>query len=115
LREAKQQGDILIVMLNSDSSIKQYKSKDRPINNEKNRAEVMAALEMVDYVTIFSETTPIKTLELLKPNVHVNGKEYGENCVEAETVRKNGGRLHLVDRLGDFSTTNLINKINKSC
>lgn len=114
LREAKKQGDILIVMLNSDSSIKKYKGKDRPINSEKDRVTVMSAFEMVDFVTLFSETTPINTLELIKPDVHVNGAEYGENCIEAKTVKKNGGRLHLVERIGLFSTTNLIKQINKT-
>ena len=111
LEEANEQGDILIVGLNSDSSIKKYKDPKRPVNKEQYRAELVAALEMVDYVTIFDETTPIQLLEVIKPDVHCNGEEYGEECIEAETVRKNGGRIHLIKKFGDFSTTEIIRRI----
>lgn len=109
LEEAKKQGDVLIVGLNSDSSIKQYKSEFRPINNEEHRAEFIAGLESVDYVFIFDETVPMPFLEEICPDVHCNGIEYGENCIEAETVKKYGGRIHLTKRY--FSTTELIQKI----
>ncbi len=111
LEEAKRQGDILIVGLNSDASVKKYKDENRPVNRQEHRAEMLAALEMVDFVTIFYEVNPIALLEAIKPHVHCNGAEYGENCIEAETVRKNGGRLHLIKRFGDFSTTEMIRKI----
>lgn len=114
LKEAKKQGNVLVVMLNSDKSIKKYKSKDRPINKEKNRAEVVAALEFVDYVTVFPETTPIKTLDMIKPDVHANGEEYGKDCIEAKTVNKYGGRLYLIKKFRDFSTTGMIRKIKKA-
>jgi len=114
LNEAKKQGNILVVMLNSDSSISEYKSKDRPINKQEYRAEVLAALEAVDYITIFDETTPIKTLEMIKPDIHANGSEYGKECVEAKTVKKHGGKLHLINRIGNFSTTEMIKKIKKA-
>ena len=113
LKEAKQQGDILIVGLNSDCSVKENKGAKRPINNENDRAAVLAALEMVDYVTIFNEKTPIQLLERIKPNIHVNGEEYGENCIEAETVKKHGGKIHLVKLKKGFSTTDIINEISK--
>lgn len=112
LNEAKQQGDVLIVGLNSDSSVKQNKGPKRPINNEKDRATVLAALEMVDYVVIFNEKTPIELLEAIKPHVHINGEEYGENCIEAPTVKKHGGRIHIAKLKEGYSTTNLIKKIN---
>lgn len=114
LREAKAQGDVLIVGLNSDSSVKQNKGVERPINNENNRAEVLAALEMVDYVIIFNEKTPIPLLGIIKPNVHVNGEEYGKNCIEAETVKKYGGKLQIVKLKEGYSTTNLIKKIKET-
>lgn len=114
LKEAKSQGDILIVGLNSDSSVKQNKGPKRPINNENDRATVLATLEMVDYVTIFNKKTPIELLEVIKPNVHVNGEEYGENCIEAETVRKYGGKIHLIKLKEGYSTTNIIKKIKKT-
>jgi glycerol-3-phosphate cytidylyltransferase len=114
LKEAKAQGDILIVAINSDSSIKANKGPSRPINNENNRANILAALRMIDYVTIFNEKTPIRLLEQIRPNVHCNGEEYGENCIEAETIRKNNGKIHLIKLKQGFSTTNIINKIRES-
>ncbi len=111
LQEAKKQGDILIVGLNSDFSIKKYKNRNRPIIPEQYRAETLAALGCVDYITIFSEKDPRELLSIIKPDVHANGEEYGENCIEADIIRKNGGRLHLVPLFEDFSTTNLIKKI----
>ena len=111
LQEAKQQGDVLIVGLNSDSSVKENKGEERPINNEENRALVLAALECVDYVVVFDEKTPLKLMEVIRPNVHVNGEEYGEDCIEAPIVKKFGGKIHLVKKYKDFSTTKLIEKI----
>jgi len=111
LTEAKQQGDILIVGLNSDESVKENKGSQRPINNENNRAQILAALETVDYITIFNEKTPIKLLEMIKPNIHANGSEYGENCLEAETVKKYGGKIHIIKLKEGFSTTDIIQRI----
>lgn len=111
LSEARKQADCLIVALNSDISIKQYKSSDRPIIPLQNRIEMMAALEMIDYVTWFDEVDPRALLSKIKPDVHVNGAEYGENCIEAEVVRIGGGRLHLVDRIEGLSTSTIIQKI----
>lgn len=103
--------DLLVVALNSDTSIQQYKSPDRPIISLEYRLQMMAALGFVDFVTYFNETDPIKLLSLIKPDVHVNGAEYGENCVEAETVKQYGGRIQVVDLVDGLSTTNIINKI----
>lgn len=114
LKEAKERGDVLIVGLNSDRSVKENKGEKRPINNEKDRAIVLAALEMVDYVTIFDEKTPIELLEIIKPDVHVNGEEYGENCIEALIVKKYGGKVYIVKLKKGFSTTNLIKKIKET-
>jgi len=114
LKEAKEQGDILIVGLNSDSSVNLNKGNNRPINNEKNRAEILAALQYVDYIVIFQEKDPIKLLEIIKPDIHVNGEEYGENCIEADVVKKYGGKIYLIKKYGDFSTTNLIKKISSN-
>lgn len=112
LEEAKKQGDILIVGLNSDSSVKKNKGPERPINNQENRAEMLVALECVDYVVIFDEEDPRRLLSIIKPDVHANGEEYGYNCIEAETVRKYGGKIHLIKNYGGFSTTKLINIVN---
>lgn len=112
IHEASTVADVLIVALNSDSSIKQYKSPDRPIIPLKYRAELMAALEFVTYVTWFEETDPIKILSLIKPDVHVNGAEYGQNCIEAPTVKAHGGKIHIVPLVPGLSTSQIITKIN---
>jgi len=109
--EASKQADRLLVALNSDRSIQQYKSPDRPIIPLSYRLEMMAALEFVDFVTWIEETDPIALLSKIKPDVHVNGAEYGTNCIEAETVRINGGRLHLVERIPSLATSAIIQKI----
>lgn len=109
--EAKKQGDILIVGINSDNSVKAYKDPNRPINPEIARAEVVAALEMVDYVFLFDDLIPNRWLETIKPQVHCNSSEYGKNCVEKPVLDKIGARLHLVERGEDgLSTTELIKK-----
>lgn len=109
--EASLQADIFIMALNSDSSIKKYKSPLRPIIPLEYRLKMVAALEFVDYVTSFEETNPIEILSKIKPDVHVNGAEYGENCIEAECVKKNGGRLHIVNLVPGLSTSTIIEKI----
>lgn len=114
LHQASKQADRLIVALNSDSSIQQYKSQERPIIPLTYRLEMIAALEFVDYVTWFDETDPRALLEKIKPDVHVNGAEYGANCIEAGVVQMNGGRLHLVERIPSLATSTIIEKI-KQC
>jgi rfaE bifunctional protein nucleotidyltransferase chain/domain len=109
--EASKQADTLIVALNSDHSIQQYKSIHRPIISLDYRLQMMAALGFVDYVTWFDETDPRALLNLIKPDVHVNGADYGENCIEAEVIKQNGGRLHLVGLVPGLSTTQITKKI----
>ncbi len=111
IHEASKQADRLIVALNSDQSIQKYKSPNRPIIPLSYRLEMMAALEFVDYVTWFDEIDPIQLLSCIKPDVHVNGAEYGHQCIEAQTVQAHGGRLHLVDRIPSLATTAIIDKI----
>src|SRR3990167_5966950 len=111
IHEASKQADRLIVALNSDQSIQQYKSPNRPIISLAHRLEMVAALEFVDYVTWFEETYPIALLSKIRPDVHVNGAEYGANCVEATTVQAGGGRLHLVDRIPNLATSLILEKI----
>lgn len=114
IHEASKQADRLIVALNSDESIRQYKSADRPIIPLEFRLEMVAALEFVDYVTWFDETDPRGILARIKPDVHVNGAEYGGSCIEAETVKTHGGKIHLVDRIPSLATSAIIEKI-KQC
>ncbi len=109
--QASQLADILIMPLNTDASIQAYKDEKRPIVPLKYRLQMMAALGFVDYVTWFGETNPIKILEIIQPDIHVNGPEYGENCVEAETVKRYGGVIHIVDKIDGLSTSALIDKI----
>lgn len=113
IHEASLQAEILIVALNSDSSVKAYKSPLRPIIALESRLQMMAAIEFVDYVTFFDEPDPCAVLKKIRPDVHVNGIEYGKDCIEAETVKRGGGRLHLVPRLANLATSTIIEKIKK--
>ena len=111
---AADQADLLLVALNTDSSIQRYKSPSRPIVPLEDRLQMVAALGCVDAVTYFDETDPRALLERIKPDVHVNGAEYGKDCLEAETVKRHGGRIHIVELVPGRSTTDLIAKI-RSC
>ncbi|WP_068466857.1 adenylyltransferase/cytidyltransferase family protein [Candidatus Protochlamydia phocaeensis] len=111
--EASQLGDVLIVALNTDQSIKQYKSPKRPLIPLEYRMQMMAALGFVDYVTWFDETDPCRLLSIIKPDIHVNGSEYGENCIEADTVKAGGGRIHIVPLIPGLSTSSIIRKIQE--
>lgn len=111
LNQAHQRGDVLIVGLNSDASVRSYKGPDRPIVTERRRAEMLLALRMVDYVHIFDEPDPIAFLKELRPDVHVNGSEYGKDCIESDTVKRGGGEIHIVSRLPGLSTSSLIDAL----
>lgn len=114
LQAAKALGDVLIVGLNSDSSVKQYKSDKRPVIGESDRAEMLAALACVDYVTVFTETDPRNFLELVKPNVHTKSGDYdAEKMVETPTVRKNGGEVRIMPFVAGKSTTSIIERIRE--
>ncbi len=109
--EASCTGDVLIIALNTDRSIQEYKSPLRPIIPLQYRLQMMAALGFVDYVTWFDETDPRRILGIIKPDVHVNGAEYGPNCIEAETVRSHGGKIHIVELIPGLSTSQILQKI----
>ncbi len=109
IKEAKKQGDILIVCLNSDASVKKYKGPTRPINSQNLRAKVLADIPEVDYVVIFNEINPKKILSKIKPDIHCVGRDWGKNCVEKGVVEKNGGKIHVAKWLNGFSTSKLIN------
>jgi D-beta-D-heptose 7-phosphate kinase/D-beta-D-heptose 1-phosphate adenosyltransferase len=111
LREARQQADVLIVGLNSDASIRGNKGPDRPLIGQEDRAAMLLALRDVDFVHVFDEPIPNAFIDAVRPDVHVNGAEYGEQCVEADTVRACGAQLHLVGRLPGLSTTDLIHRL----
>ncbi len=115
LEEAKEQGEILFVGVNSDDSVKRLKGPTRPINNENDRAEMLAGLKPVDYVVIFSEDTPVELISELKPSIHVKGGDYKkEELPETEVVEKNGGEVRILSLVEGKSTTNIVNKISES-
>jgi D-beta-D-heptose 7-phosphate kinase/D-beta-D-heptose 1-phosphate adenosyltransferase len=111
LKEAKQQGDVLVVGLNSDSSVRANKGPKRPIVPEAQRADMLLAIRYVDYVHIFDEHVPMAFIAAVRPDVHVNGAEYGEDCVESVVVREIGARLHLVSRIEGLSTSGVIGRL----
>ena len=112
LEQAKKLGDILIVGVNTDRSVKQNKGDKRPINDEKSRASVLAALESVDYVFLFNEKDPRNWLDRLKPNIHVKAGDYKLNqIIEKGVVENNGGKIVIVKAEEQYSTTKIINKI----
>jgi D-beta-D-heptose 7-phosphate kinase/D-beta-D-heptose 1-phosphate adenosyltransferase len=114
LREAKKQGDILILGLNSDESVKALKGEKRPLIPEKERADVIASLESVDYVTIFHELTPLELIEYLRPDVLVKGGDWkAEEVVGRESMGKWGGKLIIIPEIKGSSTTDIIEKIKK--
>lgn len=113
IQEAKNQGDILILLLNSDLSIKSYKGPSRPIVPQDQRAQMLVALEAVDFVVVFDEINPKILLEAIKPDIYCNGSDWGENCIERATVEENGGKIYVLKWQDGFSTTELIEKIIK--
>jgi rfaE bifunctional protein nucleotidyltransferase chain/domain len=112
LQASRQLGDLLVVAVNSDSSVRQLKGENRPLVPEEERAEMLAGLECVDYVVTFSELTPISLLSELKPNIHVKGGDYKlEQLIERDVVEANGGKVIVGLNVPGKSTTNLIQVI----
>lgn len=116
LQDARALGDMLVVGVNSDDSVRKLKGQERPIVPEFERMEVLAALECVDYVTIFTEDTPIELIRAIKPDVHVKGGDYHpENLPESDAVRSVGGRIEVIPYTSteteSRSTTSLIGKM----
>jgi rfaE bifunctional protein nucleotidyltransferase chain/domain len=109
---ARRQGDALVVGLNSDSSVRRLKGPTRPVRTERERAYVLAALEMVDAVVIFEQDTPLELIKALEPDVLVKGGDYTEaNVVGAEEVRSMGGRVVIVPLTPGHSTTAIVEKL----
>ena len=112
LREAKDRGDILVVALNSDSSVRSLKGRGRPILEEKERAEILSAFSFVDYVTFFDELNAEKVLLALRPDIHAKGSDYTEDTVpEKETVQHYGGSIAITGGPKVRSTSQLIEEI----
>lgn len=114
LEKTKTFGDYLIVLLNSDKSVKSIKGPTRPVNNELDRAEVLSALRCVDYVVLFDEDSPRNLLDEMKPDVYTKGADYNMDTLpEADIMKKNGTKVEFIDFVEGKSTTNIINKMKK--
>ncbi len=114
LNKASRLGDVLIVGLNSDKSVKKIKGRNRPIVPEGERAEVLLGLASVDYVVLFDESTPIRLIETVLPDVLAKGADWSaEKIVGADIVKKNGGTVARVKLVEGKSTTNIIKKITR--
>ena len=115
LAEAKRQGDVLVVGLNSDASVRRLKGEGRPVNSQDDRAEVLSALRAVDHVVVFEEQTAEELVRLLQPDVYVKGGDYSpENLPEAAIVASYGGRTVLVPLVAGRSTTGIIHRVKES-
>lgn len=109
---AKALGDLLVVAINSDRIVQQLKGSNRPITSENERAEIIAALSCVDYVTIFDTPTVTELLLLLKPDIHAKGTDYTiETVPEREIVKSYGGRVAIVGDPKDHSTSSILEQI----
>lgn len=115
LNQAKGLGDILIVGINSDASVKRIKGNERPIVPQSDRAFVVSNLKSVDYVCIFDEDNPYETIKLLQPDFLVKGADWKiENVIGRDIVEGRGGKVVTIEYLEGKSTTNIINKILKA-
>lgn len=114
LREAKKTADVLVLALNSDFSVRSIKGEKRPLVSEEERAEILAALEFIDFVTIFEELTPQELIVYLKPDVLIKGGDWPEDkVVGRDDVKKWGGRVVLIPEVKGKSTTNIVEKIKE--
>ena len=114
LEAAKAQGDVLVLGLNTDASVRRLKGPERPINHELDRAKVVGALKSVDYVVLFGEQTAEAVIAEVKPDVYVKGGDYTlDTLPEAKIVQSYGGKVAFIDMVEGRSTTNIINKIKK--
>ncbi len=112
LKKAKQLGDILIVGLNSDKSIRLIKGEKRPINNQDDRACVLSAFYFVDYIVVFDQDTPYELIKAIQPDILVKGADWqGKHIVGQDLVEKSNGKVVLIDYLKNKSTTAVIDKI----
>ncbi len=115
LEDAGNKGDILIVGVNSDASIKRIKGEKRPIVKEKNRMLLLAALESVDFVVLFNEDTPYNTIKKIRPDILIKGADWNKkDIVGADILKSYGGKVATVKLVKGLSTTNLIKTIVKN-
>lgn len=115
LSKSKDLGDLLIVGLNSDKSVKKLKGETRPINNQDMRSIILASLSFVDIVIIFDENTPEKLIHIIKPDVLVKGGDYNiESIAGSKFVKSYGGDIKIINFVHGYSTSSIINKMNHS-
>ena len=113
LESAKGLGDLLVVGINSDEQVRRLKGEGRPFIPERERAEVIASLRAVDYVTVFHEPTVTELLLALRPDIHAKGTDYSEDTVpERDVVRSFGGRVQIVGDPKEHSSTEMLRKVN---
>ncbi len=114
LAQARQMGDLLVVGLNSDASVRRLKGPERPVNDEQSRALLLAALEMVDYVVLFEEDTPYNLILKVKPDLLVKGGDYDiDNIVGADFVRQRGGEVRTIPFVQGFSSSSIIDHLKQ--
>jgi len=114
LSQARELGDLLVVAVNSDESVRRLKGPSRPVNPQEDRAAVLAALGCVDHVVVFDEDSPRRLLELVRPDVYVKGGDYRPELIpEAELVHRLGGEVCTLDYLPDRSTSAIIERIRR--
>jgi len=115
LQKTRNFGDVLILGLNTDSSVRRLKGPERPIVNEKERAEILSALEFVDYIVFFDEDDPCKIISEIKPDIHVKGGDYDpndyKNMPEAKVVHEYGGKVEIIKIIEGKSSSSIIEKI----
>ena len=112
LQKAKAMGDILVVGLNTDKSVKKLKGENRPIKTERERANILAALKYIDYITLFDETTPEKLIQEIRPDILVKGNDYKiDEVVGREIVEGYGAKVKLIPIVEGHSTTKTLEKI----
>lgn len=113
LQKAKTKGDILIVGLNSDASVKRLKGEKRPINCQKDRAEILSEFKSVDFVVIFNEDTPLNLIKTIKPDILVKGADWrNKTIVGSDIVKKYGGKTVTISYLKNRSTSGIIKRIS---
>ena len=114
LAAARSEGDLLVVGLNSDTSVRSIKGEGRPLVSQDQRAEVLASLVCVDYVVIFDESDPLRLIQMIKPDILVKGADWGEeNIIGAEFVKSRGGKIIRAELVPEISTTRIIERIVK--
>ncbi len=115
LRSARAQGDALVVGLNSDESVRRLKGPERPVRTERDRASILAALEVVDAVTIFADDTPLELIRALRPDVLVKGGDYSvDTVVGAADVTARGGEVVIIPLTAGHSTTSTIQRLREA-